>query len=526
MHYHYYLLRQLAQELPVGERVQACFSQERNELIVEFDSFFLRIGCHTPLTYIVPVHRFSRARKNVVNLFGDLCGKKVLSYEVIPHDRVLLIHLEQDYKWVVKLHGQRANVILYKQDQWVESFNQNREEDQILNLIPGPYVELQLPSTCEQDQILPLIRSISPIYEKQFASRIHHHMEKGESLPTAFDLVVTEAQGPPYFVAKGSRGIKFSLFPPTQQDQVLSYATAIEALQQFLRLQFQYSTYQKQYKLLSKRIGEPYKKQKKVYTSFTRSIDSLKNERSPEELGHILMANLHHIKLGDKLAVLEDFYQEGKVKIKLDPKLSPQDNAQRYYIKHKERKTRLVYLEGELAKITQNFAKAEEVWKRFEQLPKPEELELGPEGLDREAQQALKQFFKAETPKKAQNKPPFRRFECRGYEIFVGKNGKNNDELSFKFAAKDDIWLHAKDVAGSHVVIRQKAGKDLPRPVLEFAASLAAYFSKSKTDSVVPVIYTPRKYIRKRKGDAPGKVVVNRESVVLVEPLRKEEVMA
>ncbi|MEM9722385.1 MAG: NFACT RNA binding domain-containing protein [Bacteroidota bacterium] len=526
MHYHYYLLEQLASELPTGEKIQACFSQDRNELIIEFDSFFLRIGCHTPLTYIVPVHRFSRARKNVVNLFEGLIGCNVLSYKVIPYDRILILNLEDDYQWVVKLHGQRANVILYKAGQWVESFNQNQEEAQHLTLKPGPFIDQVLPPSCEPQEILPLIRAISPIYEKQFAAKIHAHRESGISLPEAFDRVVREAQEVPYFIAKNTQGLKFLLFSPAQPDQVLSFPTASEALQQFLRLHFQYSTYKRQYKGLAKRVGDPYKKQKKVYSSFVKSIENLQKERSSEELGHILMANLHHIKLGDKLAVLDDFYHEGKVKIKLDPKLTPQDNAQRYYLKHKERKNRLAYLEAELAKIEGNFAKAEEEWKRFGQLPSPETLELNTQGIDREAQLALKQFAK-EGPAVPQAKSvPFRRFECMNYEIFVGKNGKNNDELSFKFAAKEDIWLHAKDVAGSHVVIRQKAGRDLPRPVLEFAASLAAYFSKSKNDTVVPVIYTPRKFIRKRKGDAPGKVVVNRESVVLVEPLRKEEVIA
>ena len=100
----------------------------------------------------------------------------------------------------------------------------------------------------------------------------------------------------------------------------------------------------------------------------------------------------------------------------------------------------------------------------------------------------------------------------------VGKNARYNDELTLKVANKNDLWLHAKDVAGSHVVIRDQAGKKIPREVLEAAAQLAAWYSKRKTDSLCPVIYTPKKYIRKRKGDPPGAVVVEKEDVIMVVP--------
>ena len=106
------------------------------------------------------------------------------------------------------------------------------------------------------------------------------------------------------------------------------------------------------------------------------------------------------------------------------------------------------------------------------------------------------------------------------FDIFVGKGGKNNDELSFKFASKEDLWLHVKDVPGSHVIIRHRAGKTIPITVLEYAAGLAAFYSKKKNDTLVPVQYTPRKYIRKRKGDPAGLVVVDREEVIMIEPSR------
>ncbi|RDC64187.1 uncharacterized protein AHMF7616_02798 [Adhaeribacter pallidiroseus] len=90
--------------------------------------------------------------------------------------------------------------------------------------------------------------------------------------------------------------------------------------------------------------------------------------------------------------------------------------------------------------------------------------------------------------------------------------------LTQQFTFKEDLWLHAKDVSGSHVVIKYQAGKTFPEPVIQKAAQLAAYYSKRKTDSLCPVLYTPKKFVRKRKGAAPGEVVVEREKVILVQP--------
>jgi predicted ribosome quality control (RQC) complex YloA/Tae2 family protein len=112
----------------------------------------------------------------------------------------------------------------------------------------------------------------------------------------------------------------------------------------------------------------------------------------------------------------------------------------------------------------------------------------------------------------------FRRFQVEGFEILVGRNAANNDLLTQRHAYKEDLWLHARDVAGSHVVIKYQAGKKFPVSVIERAAQLAAYFSKRKNESLCPVIYTPKKFVRKLKGAAQGSVKIEREQVLMVQP--------
>ena len=113
---------------------------------------------------------------------------------------------------------------------------------------------------------------------------------------------------------------------------------------------------------------------------------------------------------------------------------------------------------------------------------------------------------------------PYRRFTCEGFQIWVGKSAKDNDALTLRHGYKEDLWLHARDVSGSHVLLKHQANRPFPPAVVEKAAALAAWYSKRKTDTLCPVICTPKKYVRKTKGAPPGQVVVEKEKVLLVEP--------
>src|SRR3989304_1247309 len=105
------------------------------------------------------------------------------------------------------------------------------------------------------------------------------------------------------------------------------------------------------------------------------------------------------------------------------------------------------------------------------------------------------------------------------YPIFVGKNSKNNDKLTTSFAKQNDYWFHARSVSGSHVVLRyNKSQGDIQKIILEKVASVAAFYSKAKTSGLVPVSYTQKKYVIKRKGMEPGKVYLLKEKVLIVRP--------
>ncbi|MEO0468706.1 MAG: NFACT RNA binding domain-containing protein [Bacteroidota bacterium] len=528
MHFHHFTLKHLAAHLDqqlVGQRIRVCFSQNRNELVILAESGGLRIGCHTPLTYLVPVDSFAKAKRNVVDLFEEIWRQRIEKIRVVPFERILVVELSDQYNLVCKLHGPAANVILRKGSEVLKLFNQKKEEDWGFVEAAGPFHPENAIASPEQNApaILSALRDISPIYDKRFAAWVLAEMQSGKSFETAYQSSLSQADAQIYYLFRENNRIRLSLFPP-EKDELIRVAGIEKGIGLFMKAHFQYSHYLDQYRTAQRAIEKPHKKLLKNLASYQKSVQQIETERNPEEIGHIIMANLHAIETGEKKVELDDFYQEGSISIKLNPKLSPQDNAQRYYEKHKNRKAKIHYLKAQLAEVEEEVLEAEMRMEAFQNIIPPQELSFSEAGFSYPEMKPLRDLVKSLDPEEKstnQKRIPFRTFSRGGYDILVGKGAKNNDELSFKYARKEDLWLHAKDVTGSHVIIKRLPGREVPGDVLEYAAQLAAFYSKRKNDSLVAVQYTTRKYIRKRKGDPPGLVAVDREDVIMVEPIRE-----
>ncbi len=521
MHFHAFTLQRLAEWLCVswkGAKVIGCFSQDKNELVIESTAGFLRVGCHTPMTFVVPVPEYARARKNVVDIFPGLLGKRLLNARTVPYERILILELEGETDVILKMHGIRANVLIREKGAISTIFNQQQAGDFDFEEKPGPYA----PEAWAAGEALPLLqrlKAVSPILDRNFATYLEAYPESDP-----FTAAKTALTGL-FYLVRDPKGVKLLLLPPvTEPDKAILIQQIAEALPRHLYLQFQYEYYERLYKELDKEIRKPYEKYRNVYDSYLTNLDHLENDRPPEEIGHLLMANLHRIAPDDEEVELEDFFNEGvPLTIKLKSDLTAQENAARYYDKQKQRRRQAEYLREEISDLEEKLLEAESELEDFAKLSLPANLAFGPEGFDYPQMQAIKGLYKRfqkEETAESKLKLPFRTYSQGGYQILVGRNARNNDELSFRHASREDLWLHAKDVTGSHVIIRNPSGKTIPSPVLEYAAQLAAFFSKLKSSDLVPVSYTLRKYVRKRKGDPPGAVAVDREEVILVPPTK------
>lgn len=240
-----------------------------------------------------------------------------------------------------------------------------------------------------------------------------------------------------------------------------------------------------------------------------------------EKFGHILMAS-PTAEPGSGVVKAIDFYEGGtEITIKVDPTKSIIENAQKYYQRSQSiRKAAETYAKR-LGDFQSKLNQLDYLLDEIQEINYGRDLEKWLKSNDT----MLKRigYSESDTNQSAQH---FRSFLFGNYEVRVGKSASSNDEL-LRISKKDDIWLHARGVAGSHVVIPLNKSQQLPPPdVLEYAAGVAAFFSKAKGSSLVPVIFTRKKYVRKSKGMAPGAVLVDKEEVLLVPPLKPDELNA
>jgi len=220
----------------------------------------------------------------------------------------------------------------------------------------------------------------------------------------------------------------------------------------------------------------------------------------------LLMANLGKVKRGASKVLLQDFAGTNQIEIKLKPELSAQRNAEIFYRKSKNKEIEIKKLRNSIGQKEEEVETALRLIREVEAAATLKELR----GIYESSQVESRQI--------PESKLPYHKFESQGFQIWVGKNAIANDQLTLKHSHKDDLWLHAKDVSGSHVIVKQKPGTKFPKEVIERAAELAAYNSKRKNESLCPVVYTLKKFVRKRKGDPAGMVVVEREQVIMVRP--------
>ena len=234
------------------------------------------------------------------------------------------------------------------------------------------------------------------------------------------------------------------------------------------------------------------------------------------QLGDILTANIHRIVKGQQLISCEDFYDEEMklIEIPISPILSPQQNAAKFYKDY----ARMKNAEKELTRqIELGEAELDYLKSVLEELNRAQsDAEL--EEIKRELQD--EGYLRAESGRKKvkQSKLAPMRFESTdGYPIYVGRNNRQNDELTFKLARKDDIWCHASKVHGSHVII-SCGGTTPPDDTVTQAAQLAAYYSETGDGQNIPVDVTPVKQVKKIPGGKPGMVIYHSYKTVIANP--------
>lgn len=252
----------------------------------------------------------------------------------------------------------------------------------------------------------------------------------------------------------------------------------------------------------------------KKYELQKSQLEDAQNRDIYKLKGELINANIYQIKEGETKVDLYDYYDNTYLTISLDPNLTPIQNSQKYYAKYNKKKRTYNALLEQLSNTKNELNHLESIKFALEIASSEEELvQIKSELIN----YGYIKFKKSKSKKNLNKSVPLHYISSDGFDIYVGKNNLQNEELTLKFARNNDWWFHAKDIPGSHVIVKSN-GKELTDKTFEEAAKVAAFYSKAKDSDKVTVDYTLKKNIKKPNGSVPGYVIYHTNYSIVVEP--------
>ncbi len=463
--------------------------------------------------------RYKAAKKsNTLRFFERIENHIITDIVLAEGDRFITLNFGTEHSLIFQLFGNRPNIFLVQNNTIIDAFKQ-----QDLH-IGKPAPEPRKPSSKKESLKSGLSpknviiktnpkfpRHLIPLLIEEFQLE-EKSTEEIASLVERCTSVMAES---PHFRVLSTGNL--CLLP----DDILSAENKKVFGEINDAVRFAYYNTSRERRLTEKlqsikpRLESAIKKTERTIQQLENAGFALERAEMYEQYGHLLMAKAHiKPESGAEFLEVQNFYDgNNPVRIPIKPELTVAENAQNYYDKSsrairsvEESKKRLSETEqrlNDLNAIKISLNNIEQVY-QFDDWFKENETELQRLGI-------LSQNVQKETS-------PYRKLTIDGFEVWVGKNAKSNDRLTTD-AHKEDVWMHARGVSGSHVVIRMNNRQEMPqKSVILQAAAIAAWNSKARGAGLVPVIFTKRKYVTKPKGAPAGTVRVQREQVEMVKP--------
>ena len=482
-----------------------------------------------------------------------LQGARILELNQPPLERILDFNLETldelgdrvERRLVLEAMGRSANLLLLDGEGRIVDCTRRVDGDLARGqrqLLPGlfyrqpPTVDKLNPFTLSPEELrlvlanplgkawdkllLDSFTGLSPLVARELAFRAGDDSEKLAAELEKLGKAVEENHFTAYLLVREGKPVDFTFLPVLQygpETESIPRESFSALLDDFFSDRESAERVRQRGQDLVKSVTSARDRTARKLGNQARELEATKNRERLRELGDILTSNLHLMERGMSTFRTMDFYdpEGGEVDIPLDPLLTPQQNAAKYYKEYNKAKTAEEMLTIQIEKgekeleylnsVLENIALAEGE-KDLQEIRQ----ELTETGYLRRPKTAAKRA------KKVSGKPmEFR--SSSGLRISVGKNNSQNDLLTTKLAYKSDIWLHTQKIHGSHVILWLEGGEADARSLTE-AAQLAAYFSQARDGSKVPVDYTPVKYVKKPAGARPGMVVYTTYQTAVVEP--------
>jgi predicted ribosome quality control (RQC) complex YloA/Tae2 family protein len=540
----YYTLRALVREWRpdlTGARVRDAFSQNPNELSVALEGterdWMVRASVQRPFLHLFRVEGYSKARRNVATLFQDAIGRAVTDVRIADRDRLVFLDLDDDTTLLWQLFGARANVFQVDPAGTIREAFQSHDEH-VGTDAPDPY-PAPMPETFadfeerwknNRNKTRQAVQSAVPLFGRTLAQETLHRAGVEAAEPqdcteadrrALFDaaMALCEALEAPSPVVYGTGQFPdaFSLIPLRHRadEPAERFDTVDAAVRSFVRRRLAERHFRRLYDPLEDALESAVEHHRQSAERMQEELDSESRAGRYERWGHLLLAQHDQVPDGAEEVALPDLFADGTpVTIPLKPGLSPIENAQRYY--QRARRTRRSRQEAE-RRLDETRDRVEQAEQLLDALRAIDTLD-GIKQFRAEHETALASFVDRDDADV--DRFPYRRFDLgEGFEVWVGKNARQNHELTFHAAQTYDLWLHAREVPGAHTVLHLPNRDAEPGAHrIHTAAAIAAHYSKAKGSALVPVMVTERKYVTSPTGADPGVVRVDREDVVMVEP--------
>jgi predicted ribosome quality control (RQC) complex YloA/Tae2 family protein len=488
-------------------RLINAFSTNISDVFLEFDSLTIKVTFYKGVAYFQFPDPSKLQKKNRLPVFKNLVGQEVDSVHAVAFDRTFYISFSNGDILTFYLFGRFSQLAFYSNNLLVDHFPVKAKE--VVEFIPNnnqlSILINKLNDANTIQSVLPFLTNEEVAFlENKNALNVNSEVKSSLLQEVRNKCLVHNS----FYIYTLNNQYKLEVNKGIEEggnnecEVITETDNLMDALDRFSRLHIAHQTFNEtknsHLAVLKRELKSLTKKQLSIKTR----IEALGNAAGYRQKADLIMANLHQIKTNTPTVRLLNFEGIKEVVIKLNKNISPQANAERYYKKAKNESKQIEFAQQSLEQLNSQIRK--------KQLEIEEYAEIT----------ELKQLRRIADNAKQQKdiRLPYKQLKLAGFEIRIGRGAKDNDELLRFHTSKNDIWLHAKDVSGSHVIIRNPNKIKIPAEVLEKAASLAAFYSKAKHESLSAVIYTERKYVRKPKGATPGLVKVDKEDVLLVEP--------
>ncbi|MBR3942206.1 MAG: NFACT family protein [Clostridia bacterium] len=462
-----------------------------------------------------------------------LSGGKITDIFQVDFERIIQFKIESydelgdltEKTLVVEIMGKHSNIILLNKDGVVmDSIKRiDISTSSVRQILPG--LTYKLPPN---DRLNPLESDFNPeILNSREPEKVLLSVYSGispqlaaEILKNGYDAVISRIKNnefSPVIIYKGNNPVDFAVIPvsvaenDTKTESVESISKALDTVYESKALSLLLNRLSAE---LVHMIHNNIDRCEKKLAIFKRQIQDAAKRETYRIKGELLTANLYRVQYGDTEITVDNYYDPNceKITISLEPNLSPAKNAQKYYTKYNKAKTseEQAYIQQKKTQKELNYL--ESVLDEILRAESPAEIAEIKEELRDEGY--IRRDPNVRSKKVSLSKPLH--FEIEGYDVFVGKNNRQNDELTLKFARSQDIWLHTKNIPGSHVIIQKKPNEEIPDTVIVKAAELAASHSKAKNAPKVPVDYTIVKNVKKPSGAKPGMVIYDHYNTIYV----------